>query len=194
MEENKTELKGNAEVEPEVAEAAEETAEEKPSKKGEKSEIKKLKASLALAEENARKLEASLADSQDKYLRMMAEYDNFRKRSQKEREGIYGEALADAVASLLPILDNLGRASGYTDAAAVTEGLEMILKSADEALAKLGVEAFGEAGESFDPNLHNAVMHTEDPELAENVITDVFQRGYKRGDRVIRYAMVKVAN
>lgn len=186
MEENKTEMN--------EAPAAEETVEEKPSKKTEKGETKKLKTALAKAEEDIKKLEERLGESQDKYLRMMAEYDNFRKRSQKEREGIYGDALADAISSLLPILDNLGRAAAFSDAAAVAEGLGMTLKSADDALAKLGVEAFGEAGENFDPNLHNAVMHSEDPELGENVITDVFQRGYKYGDRVIRYAMVKVAN
>ena len=185
-EENKTEINEAPETE---------TVEEKqPSKKTDKGETKKLKTALSKAEEDVRRLEEQLSDSKDKYLRMMAEYDNFRKRSQKEREGVYGDALADAISSLLPILDNLGRAAAFSDAAAVAEGLGMTLKSADEALAKLGVEAFGEAGDNFDPNLHNAVMHSEDPELGENVITDVFQRGYKYGDRVIRYAMVKVAN
>ena len=124
----------------------------------------------------------------------MAEYDNFRKRSAKEKEGIYGDAYADALTTLLPIIDNLDRAVGYADAEKALSGLEMILKSANEALAKIGVTSFGEKGEKFDPNRHNAVMHVEDESLPEGVIADVFQKGYAKGDRIIRYAMVTVAN
>lgn len=130
----------------------------------------------------------------DKYLRMMAEYDNFRKRSAKEREGVYGDAYADALATLLPIIDNLERAVGYSDPSKSLAGLEMILKSAKEALDKIGVTSFGEKGERFDPNRHNAVMHVEDETLGDGIIVDVFQKGYAKGDRIFRYAMVTVAN
>ena len=140
------------------------------------------------------KAKAELAETNDKYLRVCAEYDNFRKRSAKERDGLYTDAYSDALKEVLPIIDNLERASQYTEPEKVTDGLALIFKSASEMLTKLGVETFGEAGEKFDPNLHNAVMHIEDEEKGESEITDVFQKGYKKGDRIIRHAMVKVAN
>lgn len=145
-------------------------------------------------EEKLAAAEKSLAEKDDKYLRLAAEYDNFRRRTAQERNGIYADAVSDAVKELLPVLDDLERAALYTDAEKVSEGLAIIAKSAAAAMQKLGVTAFGESGENFDPALHNAVMHAEDENLGENVITDVFQKGYKKGDKIIRHAMVKVAN
>ena len=130
----------------------------------------------------------------DKYLRMAAEYENFRKRSAKEREGVYAEACADCIAALLPILDNLERAAQYKndDPTTVAKGLEMTLKSFYDTLAKLGVTEI--PAETFDPNVHNAVMHVEDEEYGESEIVEVLQKGFIKGEKVIRYAMVKVAN
>lgn len=130
----------------------------------------------------------------DKYLRMAAEYENFRKRSAKEREGVYADACADCIAALLPILDNLERAAQYKndDPTTVAKGLEMTLKSFYDTLGKLGVSEI--PAETFDPNLHNAVMHIEDDEHGESEIVEVLQKGFAKGDKVIRYAMVKVAN
>ena len=135
-----------------------------------------------------------LAESEDKYLRLAAEYDNFRKRSKAERESIYAEAAADAIKELLPVLDNLERATQYTAPDKVAEGVELILKGLPDVFAKMKITVFGKAGEQFDPNIHNAVMHIEDDSYGENEIVDVFQQGYMLGDRVIRYAMVRVAN
>ena len=130
----------------------------------------------------------------DKYLRMAAEYENFRKRSAKEREGVYADACADCIAALLPILDNLERAAQYKndDPTTVAKGLEMTLKSFYDTLGKLGVSEI--PAETFDPNLHNAVLHGEDETLGEGEITDVFQKGYRAGSRMIRFAMVKTVN
>ena len=125
---------------------------------------------------------------------MMAEYDNFRKRSAKEKEGTYADAYADALTSILPIIDNLERAVGVSEAEAVLKGLEMTLKGAADALEKMGVESFGAEGDAFDPNIHNAVMMVESDERAEGEIVSVFQKGYRKGDKIIRYAMVTVAN
>ena len=140
-------------------------------------------------------LETELADAKDKYLRLVAEYDNFRRRSQKEKEGIYTEATFDVLSGILPVIDNLERAAAAGgDAEQVTKGLQMILRSVQEMLQNQSVEAYGAVGDSFDPNLHNAVMHDEDPEMPEGYISDVFMKGYKKGDRVLRYAMVKTLN
>ncbi len=144
-----------------------------------------------------KKLEAKekeLSDEKDKYLRLYAEYDNFRRRSAKEKEGVYADAYADALSALLPILDNLDRAAQFTDAEAVAKGLDMTRKSFDEALTKMGVTEMDCLGKTFDPNRHNAVMHDEDETKGEGEIVEVFQKGYVKGDRVIRYAMVKVVN
>ena len=174
----------------EVNAAAEEAA---ASPKADKSDKKEKKESARLAEE-LKKKEEELSEAKDKYLRMMAEYDNYRKRSAKERDGIYTDAVSDVLAAMLPIADNLERAAQYKDEPEkVAEGLGMISKSLSELLAKFGVEQFGEAGDTFDPNLHNAIMHTEEEGYGEGEITEVFQRGYRKGDRIIRYAMVKVA-
>lgn len=148
-------------------------------------------------EELAKELEAlraQLAEQGDKYLRMAAEYDNFRRRSREEKDAIYETALTDTVAELLPIIDNLERAAMYDDGEKVKEGLVMTAKAAIAVFQKLGVEDFGKAGETFDPTMHNAVMHVDDESFGEGEIVEVLQKGYKRGKRIIRFAMVKSAN
>ena len=131
----------------------------------------------------------------DARLRVAAEYDNFRKRAVKEKDAAYGNGKADAVAKILPIYDNLERALNQpTEDAAFKKGVEMTMTELTKILTGLGVEIFGEAGDSFDPNLHNAVMHTEDESLGENVIAQVFQKGFRIGEKVVRFAMVQVAN
>ena len=167
---------------------AEETAAKKDGKE------KKLKAKLASLEKENEKLKNETEELNDKYLRVAAEYDNFRRRSQKEKEGIYSDALSDSVKELLPLFDNLERASSFTESDKLAEGLEMILKTIPDVLAKLKVECYGQKGDSFDPNLHNAIMHEENEEYGENEIVEVFQKGYKVNEKIIRYAMVKVAN
>ena len=131
----------------------------------------------------------------DAHLRLAAEYDNFRKRTAKEKEQSYQNGKCDAVEKLLPVYDNLQRALNQETAdAAFKKGVEMTMTELVKILSGLGVEIFGTVGEEFDPNLHNAVMHTDDESLGENVISQVFQQGFKLGDKVIRFAMVQVAN
>ena len=129
------------------------------------------------------------------HLRLAAEYDNFRKRTVKEKEASYGNGKADAVAKLLPVYDNLERALNQsTEDAAYKKGVEMTMTELVKIFTGLGVEIFGNVGEEFDPNLHNAVMHIDSEELGENTIAMVFQKGFKIGDKVVRFAMVQVAN
>ena len=129
------------------------------------------------------------------HLRLAAEYDNFRKRTAKEKEQSYLNGKSDAVEKLLPVYDNLQRALNQETAdAAYKKGVEMTMNELVKIFTSLGVEIFGKAGEEFDPNLHNAVMHTDDESLGENVISQVFQQGFKIGDKVVRFAMVQVAN
>lgn len=131
----------------------------------------------------------------DAHLRVAAEFDNFRKRTVKEKEASYGNGKADAVAKMLPVYDNLERALQQETAdAAFKKGVEMTMNELVKILTGLGVEIFGQVGDPFDPNLHNAVMHIESDELEENVIAQVFQKGFKIGDKVVRFAMVQVAN
>ncbi len=131
----------------------------------------------------------------DSFLRLYAEYDNFRKRTAKEKEQSYGNGKADTLAKLLPVYDNLERALNQeTSDEAFKKGVEMTMNELVKIFTTLGVEIFGAAGEQFDPNLHNAVMHTESDELGENTISQVFQKGFKIGDKVVRFAMVQVAN
>ena len=131
----------------------------------------------------------------DAHLRLAAEYDNFRKRTVKEKEASYGNGKADAVAKMLPVYDNLERAlKQETQDAAYKKGVELTMAELIKIFTSLGVEVFGEVGEEFDPNLHNAVMHCDDETLGENTIAQVFQRGAKIGDKVVRFAMVQVAN
>ena len=139
-------------------------------------------------------LRAELKEKDDRYLRMAAEYDNFRRRSREERDAVYADAVADTAKELLPIIDNLERACAFEDGEKVKEGLVLTIKTVDAALEKLGIKTFGEVGDTFDPNLHNAVMHVEDENAGENVIVDVFQKGYQKGNKIIRFAMVKTAN
>ena len=131
----------------------------------------------------------------DSYLRLAADYDNFRKRSQKEKEQSYGNGKADAIEKLLPVYDNLERALNQdTEDAAYKKGVEMTMTQLVSIFEGLGVEIFGAVGDRFDPNIHNAVMHTEDENAAENTITQVFQKGFKLGEKIVRFAMVQVAN
>ena len=170
----------------------EEMTEKKDEKKDEKKEKKKNAEKLL---EEALKEKAELNDT---YLRMLAEYDNFRKRVQKEKETLYSDATADTIAKLLPVLDNLDRAScievADTEAKAVLDGVEKVRSQAKEIFEKMGVTEIEALGEKFNPELHNAVMHEEDPEKEESIITEVFMKGYKLHDKVIRYSVVKVVN
>ena len=131
----------------------------------------------------------------DSYLRLAADYDNFRKRTIKEKEQSYGNGKADAIEKLLPVYDNLERALNQpTEDEAYKKGVEMTMTQLVGILSGLGVEIFGNVGDAFDPNMHNAVMHTEDESLGENVISQVFQKGFKLGDKIVQFAMVQVAN
>ena len=131
----------------------------------------------------------------DAHLRVAAEFDNFRKRTVKEKEASYGNGKADAVAKILPIYDNLERALNQpTEDAAYKKGVELTMNELLKIFGTLGVEVYGNPGDVFDPNLHNAVMHTEDESLGENTISMVFQKGFRMGDKIVRFAMVQVAN
>jgi molecular chaperone GrpE len=183
------EIKNTPETEtenPETENAAEETKTEEKSPI--EAELEKSKADLEAAQKE-------LAEYKDKYLRLMAEYDNFRKRSVKEKADIYPEATAKAVEAFLPMADNFERAlNTETTDEKYKSGVKMIYSQLGEAFKSLGVEVIDRVGETFDPNLENAVSRIEDENLGENVVAQVFQKGYKRGDKVIRHAMVIVAN
>ncbi len=177
----------------------EETSEKKTAENTEKADSETLKEDTAEEEKQevseTDKLKEELADSKDKYLRLMAEYDNFRKRSAKERLEITDSAKGSVINEILPVFDNFERAlETETQDTAYKQGVEMIFKQFGDALGKLGVEIIDPIGEIFDPNIANAVNQIEDPELGENVVAQVFQKGYKIGNKVIRYAMVVVAN
>lgn len=161
---------------------AEEPKEKKP--KGKEKELQK----------KIEELEAAAREKDDKYLRLAAEYDNFRRRSREEKDATYENAMADTVSEILPIIDNLERAAAYSSDSSVADGIAMIFKSVEAVFSKMGIESFGAKGEKFDPNLHNAVMHEENAEFGEGEISDVFQKGYKKGNKIIRFAMVKTAN
>lgn len=171
-------------VDTEPAEAAEEPVEEPAEEPAEE------------PSDDLANLQKALEEEQNRYLRLMAEYDNFRKRSSREKDGIYTDAKADTFTSLLPVLDNFDRAFENEDASPedFRKGIEMTRDQILAVFEKAGVEAYGEAGDPFDPNIHNAVSHIEDPEQGENVLAQVFQKGYKLGDKVLRHAMVVVAN
>ena len=165
---------------------APETSSGEKTTKVEKKEVERLS-------EELEKAKADLAALNDKYLRMMAEYDNFRKRSGKEREGVYADAYGEALAAILPVMDNLERALAFSEGETLTQGVKMTLRQFEDALKRLGVESFGKRGDAFDPKIHNAIMQTEDEELGENQIAEVLQKGYSKGDKIIRHAMVEVA-
>lgn len=170
-------------TEEEVTEAAEEVSEDNT----EESLEDKLKA----AEDKAK-------ESFDKYLRQVAEFDNYRKRTTAEKASMYSNGVRDTVEKLLPVVDNFERAVGSVPEdekeSSMFTGVEMILKQLCEVLAAMGVEEIEAEGQPFDPNLHNAVMHIDDESCDDNVVVEVFQKGYKLGDKVIRHSMVKVAN
>ena len=167
-----------------------ETAEE--AVKMEKKEKKNHKDKKLTAE--IEELKAKLAECEDKHLRMAAEYENFRRRSREEKDAIYEIAMADTVKEFLPIIDNLDRATGFTEGDKILEGLVLISKATASVFEKLGVEEYGKVGETFDPNIHNAVFHIDDESFGEGEIVEVFQKGYKKGKHIIRFAMVKTAN
>ncbi len=173
-------------------EAAEEVTDKKKksAKKADK-EKEELKAKVS-------ELEDALKNSEDKYLRMLAEYDNYKKRTQKEKESIYTDATIDSVEKLLSVLDNLERAASVdvanSDTQSVVDGVNKILEQTKEVFSKMGVEEIAALGEKFNPELHNAVMHEDNDEYDENTVSDVFLKGYKLGDKVIRHSMVKVMN
>ncbi len=149
----------------------------------------------AAAQSELEKTKQALAQEHDNYLRLAAEYDNFRKRSQREKDNLYTEIRSETVGKFLPVYDNLERALAQQTAdEAYKKGVEMTMNQLVGVMEKLGVKAFGEVGETFDPTVHNAVMHCEDESLGENVIAEVFQKGFSVGEKVIRFAMVRVAN
>ena len=164
----------------------ESSKETKKSKKADK------KADAFLAEKE--KLEKELADTKDSYMRILAEYDNFRKRTQKEKEAAYNDSKASTLALLLPVIDNFDRAidNKTDDIEAYRKGIEMTYNQLKDILNKADVVAFGEIGEEFNPEIHNAVMTIENPDLPENSIAAVFEKGYKMGDRVLRFASVQI--
>ncbi len=145
--------------------------------------------------EQANPWEEKYNQEHDAYLRLAADYDNFRKRTMKEKEQSYGNGKADAVEKLLPVYDNLERALNQpTQDEAYKKGVEMTMTQLVGIFTGLGVEIFGNVGDTFDPNIHNAVMHIDDEAVGENVITQVFQKGFKLGQKIVRFAMVQVAN
>lgn len=148
------------------------------------------------AADQLEKLQKEFEEHKQQHLRVLAEYDNFRKRSQNEKNVIYNNAVSDTVQAILPIADNIERALSQENASAedMRKGVEMIESQIQSCFEKLGLTEMGKVGETFDPNLHNAVAHIEDENLGENVIAAVYQKGYKLGDRVVRHAMVQVAN
>ena len=168
------------------------SADEKNAKKkksSKKSEIDNLNAEIE-------RLTKDLAATKDSHLRTLAEYDNFRKRSQREKEATYGDAKANTLKMLLPVLDNFDRAADNKsdDIEVYRKGIEMTLTQLREILKSLEVESFGEVGDEFDPNIHSAVMTVENPDLPENSVAAVFEKGYRMGDRILRFATVQVTN
>ena len=184
--------------EPCVVEETEEPVREGKSAKGEKKKQKKAEAELTELKKTLDQKDLAIAELNDKYLRLGAEYDNFRKRSAKEKEGIYADACCDILTQILPVLDNLERAALYNTEESVQtplgKGLELTLKSFTETLNKLGVAEIEALGKPFNPDLHNAVMHVDDESFGEGEVVEVFMKGYAKGDKVLRYSMVKVAN
>lgn len=173
--------------------------EEKPAdidlenQQGEQEPEEKKKEDKELSKEE--KLQRALNESDERYLRVVAEYENYRKRTSKEKAEIYPRATADTVARFLPILDNFERSLDFDQSSEeFKKGIEMIDRSFKETLDSLGVELIGEVGEQFNPDIHDAVLHIEDPDLDENVVSMVLQKGYRLGDRIIRHAQVQAAN
>lgn len=166
---------------------AAEKADEKADKKKKKEKISR---------EELDRLQAEFESHKQQHLRVLAEYDNFRKRTAAEKSASYNNAVADVIAAILPVADNMERALAQENASAedMRRGVEMIQSQLVACFEALGIKAVGEAGDAFDPNVHNAVAHIEDEALGENVVSAVFQKGYRLGDKVVRHAMVQVAN
>ena len=171
----------------EIKEEIKEECAEKAAQTEEASDKPEEKAPEKTAEE---KLKEDLAALDDRYKRALAEYDNFRKRSQKERDEFFGDGVSFALTAFLPLIDNLERAANASN----DEGVKMIQKQTLDIIQKLGIEQIGKEGDAFDPNIHNAVAHVEDDSLGENVIAEVLQKGYTRNGKLIRPALVKTAN
>ncbi len=159
-----------------------------------KEAIEETKEEAATAETQEDALQKKYDELYDKHLRTLAEYENFKRRTQKEKDELYAHAQANTILELLPVLDNLERAVEAAEASSLAEGVQMVLKQLLEILAKMGVTEIEAVGKPFDPNLHNAVMHVEDESVGENTIVEQFVKGYMLKDKVIRYSMVKVAN
>lgn len=193
-EEKLEEMLNELEPEDNATEEKDEKSEKKKSKKN--GETEALKKELEKTKKELEEAKSSLEEKNNKYLTMLAEYDNFRKRSTLEKERTYSDAKSDALAQILPVIDNLERAASYGggNAENVAKGLEMTLRSFSEVLEKLGIKEIEALGKTFDPELHNAVFHVDDESYGEQEIIEVLQKGYIIGDRVLRYAMVKVAN
>jgi molecular chaperone GrpE len=184
-------------AEPETAESREVNSEaaKDPEKEPEKKEKRRFGKKPSKEEEKIESLEKENAELNDRFLRICAEYDNFRKRSQKEKDALYGDIKANTVLQFLPVYDNLERALKQgTEDEAYRKGVEMIMTQFCSTLEKLGVKEIECLGQKFDPSMHNAVMHVDDEEKGENEIVEVFQKGFMLNDKVIRFAMVKVAN
>ena len=194
MAKDKEEKQPEEPVETPEAEAAEEAA------KAETAEEPAEPETFTVTKEQMEKMEAlaqQLSEQQDKFLRLAAEYDNYRKRTAKEKENIYADAKIETLTAMLPVYDNLERAMaqfGDGDDSPHKKGVEMIFTQFKESLARLGVTAIDAVGKTFDPSMHNAVMHVEDENAEENTVVEILQQGFLLGDRVLRFAMVKVAN
>lgn len=180
------------EIKDTVEETAEETAAPTEKKEKKSKTDKKAQNEIEALKKQLEDKEAELAEQKDTHLRLAAEYDNFRRRSKAEREGVYAEACSDVVSEFLPVLDNIERAAAYVTDENTAAGIQMMAKAFSETLEKLGVTEI--ECKTFDPNFHNAVMHVDDEQYGEGEIVEVFQKGFKRGDKVLRYAMVKTAN
>lgn len=182
-------------VNEENTEAAEKT-EATEAREAEGTETEAEKTEEETLEEKLVKAEEQVKEAQDKWLRQLAEFENFRKRTNQEKQGMYNNGVRDTVEKFLPVIDNFERAVAATEdkESSTYKGIEMILKQMLEVMTALGVEEIPAEGEPFDPNVHSAVMHVEDESCDDNVVVEVFQKGYKHGDKIIRPAMVKVAN
>jgi molecular chaperone GrpE len=184
MEENKKDTAPETEAPKAEATPAGETTETEKKEKKDKKFFHKEQKELEAAK-------AQLAEKENQYLRLYAEYENFRKRSEKEKTDCYNTAYGDALTAFLPLIDSMTQALQFSPE---DQGIKALAKQLSDILAKLNITEIESDGAQFDPNVHNAIMHEENPELGENVVTQTFQKGYKRGDKVLRCAMVKVAN
>ena len=194
---SKKKTEPQSETNEQTADVKKETAQaEQPETEPEKTEPKQDEAKPEQSQPTElEQLQKKLDDEHDARLRLAAEYDNYRKRSQKERDNLYTDIRSETVAKFLPVYDNLERAlAGETADTAYKKGVEMTMNELKKIMKGLGVEEFGEQGEAFDPQKHNAVMHVEDDTLEDNVVAEVFQKGFRVGEKVVRFAMVKVAN